>query len=102
MSIESPSGPHPARCARHPLPSRERGNCLAQTQDAAPAPAPPPATNAEASIHGYGDRDKTCLSWTDTCRHCERGDDGAIFCSNIGIACQPAEITCTRRSEAAK
>src|SRR5215471_12153411 len=77
---------------------------LAQTQDPAPAPAPsPPApTSTEASIHGYGDRDKTCVSWTDTCRHCGRGDDDAIFCSNIGIACQPAEITCTRRSEPKK
>ena len=75
---------------------------LAQTQDPAPAPTPPAPTSTEASIHGYGDRDKTCLAWTDTCRHCERGDDDAIFCSNIGIACQPAEISCTRRSEPAK
>ena len=78
---------------------------LAQSQDPAPAPAPPspPAsTSTEASIHGYGDRDKTCVAWTDTCRHCERGDNDAIVCSNIGIACQPAEITCTRRSEPAK
>ena len=76
----------------------------AQTQDPAPTPAPsqPPATSAEPSIHGYGDRDKTCVSWTDTCRHCERGDNDAIVCSNIGIACQPTEITCTRRSEPAK
>ena len=75
---------------------------LAQTQDPAPAPTPPAPTSTEASIHGYGDRDKTCLAWTDTCRHCERGDDDAIFCSNIGIACQPAGISCTRRSEPAK
>ena len=74
---------------------------LAQTQDPATAPAPP-APSVEPSIHGYGDRDKTCVSWTDTCRHCERGDDDVIVCSNIGIACQPAEITCTRRSEPAK
>jgi hypothetical protein len=76
---------------------------LAQPQGPAPAPSPaPPAASTEASIHGYGDRDKTCVAWTDTCRHCERGDGDAIFCSNIGIACQPAEITCTRRSEPAK
>ena len=74
----------------------------AQAQDPAPAPSQPPATSAEPSIHGYGDRDKTCISWTDACRHCERGDNDAISCSNIGIACQPAEITCTRRSEPAK
>jgi hypothetical protein len=76
---------------------------LAQAQDPAPAPAPSsPSTNTEASIHAYGDRDKTCVAWTDTCRHCERGDNDAIVCSNIGIACQPAEIKCTRRSEPAK
>ena len=75
---------------------------LAQTPDPAPPPAPAPPTSAEPSIHGYGDRDKTCVAWTDTCRHCERGDNDAIVCSNVGIACQPAAITCTRRSEPAK
>ena len=64
-----------------------------------PDPRPPPS---EASIHGYGDRDKTCLAWTDTCRSCERGDGDTIHCSNIAIACQPAEISCSRRSEPAK
>jgi hypothetical protein len=62
-----------------------------------PAPAPPPQSAAEASIHGYGDRDKTCLAWTDRCRSCARAADDAITCSNIGIACQPAEIACTSR-----
>ena len=66
-----------------------------------PAPAPAqPAPAAERSIHGYGDRDKTCTAWTDTCRSCARGAEGTILCSNIGIACQPAEITCTRREAA--
>jgi hypothetical protein len=69
----------------------------AQTPD--PAPSPP----SEASIHAYGDRDKTCLAWTDTCRSCARGENDTIVCSNIGIACQPAAIACTsRRSEPAK
>jgi hypothetical protein len=63
----------------------------------APAPAPAPQSAAEASIHGYGDRDKTCLAWTDKCRNCARAADDAVNCSNIGIACQPAEITCTSR-----
>ena len=69
-----------------------------------PEPAPPPASaESEASIHAYGDRDKTCLAWTDTCRSCARGENDAIVCSNIGIACQPAVIACTsRRSEPAK
>jgi hypothetical protein len=75
----------------------------AQTSAPAPAPAPAPAAPAaDASIHAYGDRDKTCLAWTDQCRSCTRGDGDAIVCSNIGIACQPAEITCSRRSEPAK
>ena len=74
---------------------------LAQT----PEPTSPPqqqAPAAEAAIHAFGDRDKTCLAWTDKCRSCERGDDDTIHCSNIGIACQPAEISCSRRKEPAK
>jgi len=73
---------------------------LAQT----PEPTSPPqqAPAAEAAIHAYGDRDKACLAWTDKCRTCERGDDDTIHCSNIGIACQPAEISCSRRKEPAK
>jgi len=71
----------------------------AQSSGPAPAPTPAPSSEsaAEASIHAYGDRDKTCLAWTDRCRTCARGDADAINCSNIGIACQPAEITCTSR-----
>src|SRR3984893_14616591 len=70
-----------------------------QSSEPAPAPAQAPAaeSSSEASIHAYGDRDKTCLAWTDKCRSCARGDADAINCSNIGIACQPAEITCTSR-----
>jgi hypothetical protein len=73
----------------------------AHAQTATPTPTPP-APADDPSIHGYGDRDKTCMAWTDQCRSCERGDNDAIFCSNIGIACQPAAITCSRRSEPAK
>ena len=73
-----------------------------RAQPSEPASAPP-ASAAEASIHGYGDRDKTCTAWTDTCRSCDRAEDGTVHCSNIGIACQPAEIACTaRRAEPAK
>ncbi len=72
-------------------------------QTAAPTPMPTqPAPADDPSIHSYGDRDKTCIAWTDQCRSCERGDNDAIFCSNIGIACQPAAITCSRRSEPEK
>jgi hypothetical protein len=75
---------------------------LAQTPEPTLPQAPEQTPAAEPSIHGYGDRDKTCLAWTDTCRSCERGENDAIACSNIGIACQPTEITCSRRSEPAK
>ncbi len=77
------------------------GGVRAQTTEPSPAPTPP-AQSDDPSLHGYGDRDKTCIAWTDQCRSCERGDNDAIFCSNIGPACQPAAITCSRRSEPAK
>ena len=56
----------------------------------------------EASIHGYGDGDKTCQEWTDNCRTCSRPESGEPLCSNMPIACQPAAITCVRRAEPAK
>lgn len=65
-----------------------------------PDPAAPAAAPNDAAIHGYGDRDKTCMAWTDTCRSCERGEGEAVHCSNIGIACEPAAITCTTRQAA--
>jgi len=60
-------------------------------------PSSPPPSAADASIHAYGDQDKTCTAWTDQCRACARGANDEISCSNIGIACQPAAITCTAR-----
>jgi len=74
------------------------GGASAQQQ---PAPAPAPAAE-EASLHGFGDRDKTCQEWTDACRTCKRAENGDPVCSNIGPACQPQAITCARRSEPAK
>jgi hypothetical protein len=55
----------------------------------------------DASIHGFGDTDKTCLEWTDSCRTCLRVANAAM-CPNIGIACQPKPITCVRREEPPK
>jgi hypothetical protein len=55
----------------------------------------------DASIHSFGDSDKTCLEWTDSCRTCQRVANTAV-CPNIGIACQPKPITCVRREEPAK
>jgi hypothetical protein len=38
----------------------------------------------------------SCLEWTDGCRVCAHAPDGAIACSNVGIACQPQKPRCTR------
>ena len=71
------------------------GSVQAQ-QLAADLPAIAPAT--ETPFQAYGNRDKTCVAWTDDCRTCQRtGDD--VTCSNIGIACQPGAIRCTARQD---
>jgi Tfp pilus assembly protein FimT len=69
-------------------------------QPSSPAPANPPA--AAPSMQNFGEKEKTCSAWTDDCRSCRREADNAVNCSNIGIACQPAEIKCTARQEPAK
>ena len=69
---------------------------LAQPSGSAPAPVTAP------TVQGFGAADKTCVAWTDQCRTCRREADDAVNCSNIGIACQPAEIICTARREPAK
>ena len=68
----------------------------------APRPQPAQDTAEEASLHGYGDSEKTCQEWTDGCRTCSRSDAGEPICPNIGIACQPKAITCMRRAEEKK
>ena len=73
----------------------------AQQPPTQPQPQPD-AASADVSIHGYGDREKTCQEWTDGCRSCQRDAKGDPVCSNIGPACQPGAITCARRSEPAK
>ena len=55
-----------------------------------PQPLQPAAE--DASMQGYGEVDRTCQEWTDGCRTCSHG-----ACPNIGIACQPKAITCTKR-----
>lgn len=67
---------------------------------ASSAQAPPQA--ADASFHAYGEKDKTCLQWTDGCRTCTRSDGADEQCSNIGPACQPSKINCVQRREAEK
>jgi hypothetical protein len=63
---------------------------------------PARVADADVSIHGYGDRDKTCRQWTNGCQICSRSDDDQQFCSNTGLACQPVAISCAQRSEPAK
>jgi hypothetical protein len=63
-------------------------------------PITPP--QEEASLHGYGDAEKACQEWTDGCRSCMRPESGEAVCSNIGIACQPQAISCTKRAEEKK
>jgi hypothetical protein len=79
---------------------------LAASQDssirdamAAELPIPP---RGEVSIQAYGDKNKLCQEWTDACRTCTRPESGHASCSNIGIACQPKTIGCTRRAEQKK
>jgi hypothetical protein len=72
---------------------------VAQDAPAVPATPEPPAGGEPPTIHRYGDVDNTCQRWTDGCRTCSRGEAAAPLCSNIGIACQPAAITCTARIE---
>lgn len=76
------------------------GGAVAQTPIPAPTPVPSaPLTPTEASLHGYGDNDRTCEEWTDSCRNCRRSDPGGPTCSNIGPTCQPKAITCSKRAE---
>jgi hypothetical protein len=39
----------------------------------------------------------SCLEWTDGCHVCARLKDGSDACSNIGIACLPGKLRCTRQ-----
>ncbi len=68
---------------------------LAQTQN----PSNPPKNPSETAVQSYGRDAKDCLAWTDGCVSCIRQQSGGEeSCSNIGIACQPKEIECTRRA----
>lgn len=51
----------------------------------------------EIHVNNYGEFDRTCARWSDSCRVCTR--DG---CSNIGVACQPQEVTCLEPQPAGK
>jgi hypothetical protein len=61
------------------------------------ATTPPSTPSLPSSVEGYGDHDKLCLAWNDGCVTCQRDAAAGAACSNIGIACQPKEIACTKR-----
>jgi len=58
-----------------------------------------PGAVLEVDIFNYGEVDKTCIRWTDSCRNCSRGSGPMPDCGNIGIACQPQDkVTCFGRA----
>jgi hypothetical protein len=69
----------------------------AQADDLLPLPPDRPAQTQssepkETSVHTGPPQ---CLRWTDGCVSCTRNDiKDKPACSNIGPACQPAEIRC--------
>jgi hypothetical protein len=66
---------------------------------AAPAELPPGQASADW-MQSYGEHNKDCLEWTNTCVNCVRDQSSKNFsCSNIGIACQPKEVSCVRRAD---
>jgi len=62
--------------------------------------APPKDTsriNGATPLEGFAKGENAaCTAWTDGCRTCGKGADGGVFCSNVGIACQPSQPRCTR------
>jgi hypothetical protein len=67
------------------------GRCLAADFE---LPTKRPAALMNVTVHNYGAHNPKCVEWTDGCVNCSPGN-----CSNIGIACQPKEITCVLRQE---
>ena len=63
-------------------------------------PKSPVSNESERHVSNYGDQDSTCIRWTDKCRTCNRSISADIICSNIGIACHPAEkVECLERQQ---
>jgi len=76
----------------------------AHADDLLPLPPDPPLSQTqstgpqETSIHTGPPQ---CLRWTDGCVSCTRGGiEDKPACSNIGPACQPAEIRCIQSAPA--
>ena len=63
-------------------------------------PAVPSENGTDSWAQRFGNTDKDCLNWTDSCVNCLRSrPNDNFFCSNIGVACQPKEVKCLRRYE---
>ena len=64
---------------------------------AADLPLEPRRAPAEAPASGsvLAPPTAACREWSDGCRTCQRAADGAVSCSNVGIACVPKAATCT-------
>ncbi|MBX9841516.1 MAG: hypothetical protein K2Z80_06890 [Xanthobacteraceae bacterium] len=62
---------------------------------AADLPLKPEPPAAPAATGPMTPPTATCREWSDGCRTCRRAPDGAVSCSNVGIACVPKEATCT-------
>jgi hypothetical protein len=72
---------------------------ILMAHEATPAELTPGQASADW-MQSYGQHNKDCLEWTDTCVNCVRAQSGENFsCSNIGIACQPKEVRCNRRAD---
>ena len=76
------------------------GGMTAAAQPASETIEALPQRKVEKHVFNYGEMDGTCTRWTDQCRTCARTGEKDSACSNIGIACQPAEVECTERKQA--
>jgi hypothetical protein len=66
----------------------------------APEQSQSPVSEHQNHVYDYDKFDLACLRWTDQCRICVRSTSGQeSICSNIGIACQPAEVQCLQRTQ---
>jgi hypothetical protein len=71
---------------------------MLMAREAAPAELPPGQALADW-MQSYGEHNKDCLEWTNTCVNCVSDQSSKNFsCSNIGIACQPKDVKCVRRA----